>query len=62
MDDRAPGGTARSSWRSVPPSAGSTPARHSNSVVFPDPFGPIRPRISPGRIENDTSLNAVRFP
>ena len=31
----------------VPSVAGETPARHSNSVVFPEPFGPMRPRISP---------------
>ena len=31
----------------VPPSSGSTPPRHSNSVVLPEPFGPIRPSTSP---------------
>jgi len=42
--------------------SGSTPPKHSNSVVLPDPFGPIRPSTSPGRTLNDTSLNAVSRP
>ncbi len=32
------------------------------TVDLPDPFGPISPRISPGRIEKLTSLTAVRPP
>src|SRR5215211_2416075 len=35
---------------------------HSNSVVLPDPFGPIRPRTSPSWIDSDTSATAVRRP
>src|SRR5262245_47553328 len=31
-------------------------------VLLPDPFGPIRPRISPFSTENDTSLTAVKPP
>src|SRR4051794_23156940 len=32
---------------------------HSKRVVFPAPFGPIKPRISPGRIEKSTPASAV---
>src|SRR6516164_1722681 len=31
-------------------------------VLFPDPFGPIRPRISPSPTANETSLTAVKPP
>ena len=48
--------------RIVPASNGSTPATHSNSVVFPDPFGPISPSTSPWRIDSDTSATAVSRP
>src|SRR5436305_9406727 len=48
--------------RMSPASYGSMPAMHSNSVVFPDPFGPISPSTSPWRIDNDTSATAVRRP
>src|SRR5713226_9304970 len=41
---------------------GSTPATHSKSVVLPDPFGPMSPRISPRRTVNPTSLRAVSRP
>jgi pyridinium-3,5-biscarboxylic acid mononucleotide synthase len=39
-----------------------SPARHSNSVVFPARLGPIRPSSSFSRIENDRSSNALTFP
>src|SRR5258706_9023641 len=35
---------------------------HSNSVVFPDPFGPINPSTSPCRIDNETPATAVSRP
>ena len=62
-EDAVPRSLAASAWPWLwtdPALGGSTPARHSNSVVFPAPFGPIRPRTSPGRTENDTSLSATR--
>src|SRR6516162_10566482 len=31
-------------------------------VLFPDPFGPISPRISPSPTPNETSLTAVKPP
>src|SRR6266850_1818215 len=31
-------------------------------VLLPDPFGPIRPRISPSLTSNETSLTARRAP
>src|SRR5829696_8012921 len=31
-------------------------------VLFPEPFGPMRPRISPSSTSNDTSLTAVKPP
>ena len=33
-----------------------------NAVVFPDPLGPISPKISPSLTSNDTSLSAVNPP
>src|SRR6267142_102852 len=62
MEERSPAGMGRPSSRTAPESIGRTPARHSNSVVLPDPLGPIRPSTSPGRMEKDTSLSAVRCP
>src|SRR5215471_16563157 len=46
----------------VPASVGSRPARHSNSVVLPAPFGPIRPRISPSRTSKPTPSSTVLAP
>ena len=37
--------------RASPRRAAARRARHSNSVVLPAPFGPIRPRTSPARTE-----------
>ena len=41
---------------------GSAPARHRKSVVFPEPFGPIRPRISFDRTENPAPRSAQNGP
>src|SRR5215831_5064616 len=46
----------------VPASVGSRPARHSNSVVLPAPFGPIRPRISPSRTSKPTPSSTALAP
>ena len=43
----------------VPSSDREHAAQALESVVFPDPFGPIRPSTSPRRIENDTPASAV---
>src|SRR5437868_1339587 len=37
---------------------GKTPERQLRNVVFPDPFGPIRPTTSPSRRRRDTSRSA----
>ena len=37
-----------SAWTISPPSNGRTPPRHSNSVVLPDPFGPMSRGLLPG--------------
>src|SRR6185369_7202944 len=47
---------------SVPSVGASAPEMQLNAVVFPDPFGPISPRISPSRTSNDTALSAVNPP
>src|SRR4029079_7556730 len=46
----------------VPPSGGYSPAMQLNVVLLPDPFGPIRPRISPSFTSNDTLLTARSAP
>ena len=46
----------------TPRSAGRTPAMHSNRVVFPAPFGPIRPSTSPSRTVRATSVRAAMPP
>ena len=35
---------------------------HSMAVVFPAPFGPRMPKISPSATDNETSSTATRFP
>src|ERR1700704_6634699 len=40
----------------------SNPARRLSSVVFPDPFGPKMPIISPRRISKETEETANRPP
>ena len=49
-----------SGW--TPRVGASAPETQLNSVVFPEPFGPIRPRISPSRTSKDTLLRAVNPP
>src|SRR6266498_2693131 len=45
-----------------PDVSGSAPEIRLNIVLLPAPFGPMRPRISPHRIENDRSLTATSPP
>src|SRR5689334_6162446 len=54
--------SGRPSRTSAPASGGRTPPRHSNSVVFPEPFGPITPSTSPDPIENETPESALTRP
>ena len=46
----------------APRSGERSPSTHSIVVVFPAPFGPIRPKISPCRTSNDTSATAIVRP
>src|SRR4051812_8682839 len=48
--------------RTDPVSGRSMPMMSFIAVDFPEPFGPISPRISPARIENDMSFTATRPP
>jgi hypothetical protein len=53
----------RSPWNEIePPSAGSTPVIRLNMVLLPAPLGPMSPRISPERMENDRWPTATRPP
>jgi hypothetical protein len=36
--------------------------KHNFRIVDPAPFGPTRPKISPGSTANDTSANASNWP
>src|SRR3954447_3413756 len=48
---------------SIPPAVGgSVPDSMLKMVLLPEPFGPIRPRISPRSTLNDTLLTAVKPP
>ena len=47
---------------SSPPSAASAPAIRLKVVLLPEPFGPIRPRISPSATSKETRLTAVKPP
>src|SRR5215213_9323209 len=40
----------------------SVPDSRLKIVLLPEPFGPIRPRISPWSTRNDTLLTAVKPP
>src|SRR5207244_2379144 len=40
----------------------SAPAMRLNTVLLPEPLGPIRPRISPSATSNETLLTAVKPP
>src|ERR1043166_1241179 len=62
MSLRFKGGRIWSAYLTLPPFAGMSPARHSNRVVFPAPFGPIRPTTSPGCTVKLTSLSTERSP
>src|SRR5688572_9088523 len=48
--------------RIVPAVGTSAPEMQLKHVVFPDPFGPMSPRISPWRTSNDTAFSAVNPP
>ena len=48
--------------RIVPESGDRSPMAHSAVVVFPAPFGPRMPKISPSATENDTSSTATSAP
>ena len=52
----------RSSSAIDPPLTGTKPVTASMRVVFPAPFGPIRPTTSPGRTSIDTSSTATTEP
>src|SRR5215831_7992509 len=54
--------TSSPSRRMVPASGRMVPAIRSSSVVLPEPFGPIRPRISPAETESEKSLTATSPP
>ena len=48
---------------SIEPAVGtSVPDSMLKIVLLPEPFGPIRPRISPCSTRNDTLLTAVKPP
>ena len=53
---------SRPSRRIEPPEGASAPAIRLKVVLLPEPFGPIRPRISPCASSNETSLTAVNPP
>ena len=47
----------------IEPAVGtSVPDSMLKIVLLPEPFGPIRPRISPCSTRNDTLLTAVKPP
>src|SRR5205085_7772998 len=48
--------------RIEPALGGKVPAIRLKIVVLPEPFGPIRPRISPGLTAKDTPLTARNPP
>ena len=48
--------------RIAPASGKRSPIMHSTVVVFPAPFGPKMPKISPSATENDTSSTATTGP
>src|ERR1700683_4477582 len=45
-----------------PADGGSVPESMLKIVLLPEPFGPIRPRISPCSTSNETLLTAVKPP
>src|SRR5438309_1634367 len=46
----------------LPRSGRRTPSTHSIVVVFPAPFGPIKPKTSPSLTSNETSERATVVP
>ena len=46
----------------APRSGVRSPSTHSIVVVLPAPFGPIKPKISPGWTSNETSSTATVRP
>src|SRR6266581_6056180 len=48
--------------RIAPPSRVSTPVRQLNSVVLPEPFGPMSPWILPGASARETRFTAATPP
>src|SRR5262249_14869069 len=48
--------------RTSPPFGSNWPSTQLNSVDFPEPLGPMIPKISPSRTSNDTSLTAAMPP
>src|ERR1700739_895127 len=54
--------TSRPSSRIEPAVGAKVPDSILKIVLLPDPFGPIRPRISPSPTANETSLTAVKAP
>src|SRR5271154_4175601 len=58
---RAPA-ISRSFQNTWPPVGGNRPANRLSNVVFPEPFGPKIPMISPLLMENETSDTATRPP
>ena len=53
---------AAPSTEMAPRSGDRSPSTHSIVVVFPAPFGPISPKISPCWTSNDTSATATVGP
>ena len=51
-------GASRPRYRMVPAVGRRIPAMHFSSVVFPDPFGPIKPIEDPCAMSNETSRSA----
>src|SRR5206468_3077995 len=54
--------TSEPERRIVPPSAGTTPEMRLTSVVFPAPFGPMRPSARPWTMPRSTRSTAVTPP
>ena len=59
---RAPAAISRPSRRNRPAPGRSRPARIEKRVDLPAPFGPRRPKISPGRTSSVTSRSTSRSP
>src|SRR5215469_10962853 len=65
MRSRTPSESKRTSMPSTkaePPLSGSSPVSILMTVVFPLPFGPRKPKISPFSTRKLTSLTAVKLP